>query len=59
MYNIIMNIIIIFIIILLFIYISLVIRIIYTKTIKMKKYDLNKDGIIVISNFLNKDEIII
>jgi ectoine hydroxylase-related dioxygenase (phytanoyl-CoA dioxygenase family) len=53
-----MCIIVIFIIILLFIYISLVIKYIYSKTIKIKNYDLNKDGVVVISNFLNNDEII-
>jgi ectoine hydroxylase-related dioxygenase (phytanoyl-CoA dioxygenase family) len=51
--------IIILIIILFFIllYISLVIRNIYTKTIKPKNYKLDRDGIIVIPEFLNINEV--
>jgi len=52
-----MNIIVILLIILLLLYISLVIRNIYTKTIKPKNYNLNKDGIIIIPEFLNLNEV--
>ena len=52
-----MNIIVILLVILLLLYISLVIRNIYTKTIKPKNYKLDNDGIIVIPEFLNIDEV--
>lgn len=52
-----MKLIIILLIILLLLYISLVIRNIYTKTIKPKNYKLYKDGIVIIPKFLNINEV--
>jgi hypothetical protein len=49
--------IIILILIFILLYISLVIRNIYTKTIKPKKYKLDRDGIIIIPQFLNINEV--